>query len=201
MALLAGDGDEGAVGIEVPQQFAVRRPVGSEVAVEGACEDHAGHGGDGCGKTRIASRTIFVRAAIRRRGVPQDFAVGRVEGEQPRLRLALFQAGEHRVRVGGVDAPLAGRHAPMHAAGKAAAPDARRPQALAASVRIQGEHVAGLLSCHQDFLAVVEPHQHGRGADVEVGAVLLGAVLAAADEASHVPGIPRQGLVGPGQAA
>ena len=55
----------------------------------------------GGGKAWIASRTIFGGADIRSRSVPKHFTVGRIEGEQAGLCLALLQAGEDGVRVGG----------------------------------------------------------------------------------------------------
>ena len=173
-----------------PEDRAVAGVVGAEQAVVGAREDGAGNRGD----RRQQGRAAPLADRLVGLGEPDQLAGRQAHrGEPPRLGRQVVRVGE--VRLLGVD-----REAPLDAAEGAARPDLVAPDDSAAALRVEGVARPGLLADDEEVAAVGGGHQHGRRAEVEVGAVLLRAVrvVAAAVEDERVA---RRELVRPADGA
>ena len=166
-----------ARGVEIPQHAAVAGRKGAEVAVDRSAEHRAGNR-RGRRRQRRAARRLVAAArwdatatpACRRRCRmrEQPAADFRVQPAAPALRRLLERdVGQRHVHV----LSVAGR-SPFDAAELAAAADRRAPQLLAALIRIEAVHHAGLLPGDDHALAVGERHQDRRLAEVVIRALL-----------------------------
>ena len=190
------------MGIERPDHLAAVGGIGFEHAVEAARKDHPRNDRHGGRKPGIAGGFVLLRAVIPGGGVPERCAAERIEGEQPRFALPAEAADKIRIGIGHVEPLPVGRHAPVNAAGESAAADFPAPQQRAVIVRVEGVHHARFLTGQEDFAAILTAPEHGRGADIQIGAILFRAVAAiAAEKTAEIPRVAGQRLIAPADRA
>ena len=184
---------EVAVGCETPTHAAVLSIQREDAPVHAAGEHHAADDAH-CRGELVAGRAIGPRlgAATRRAAAlghmpPNVRAV--VDAQRLHARPPFWDP--RRIADGHVHMGLVRRDAPMDAAEDAAGAQAPAPYHFALLVRIESEHLAGLLPGQQHVLAGAVPGDDDGRAEVEVRSVLLGAVRAGAPwpAARHVEGV------------